>query len=97
MLGNDFGRELYHKYASGAPIVDFHNHLDVNDILEDRKHSNIAELWVCADKYKHRAMRIAGISERLITGKAPAKEKFQGMVRTYAVYDVQPSFPLVLP
>lgn len=77
MLGNDFGRELYHKYASGAPIVDFHNHLDVNDILEDRKHSNIAELWVCADKYKHRAMRIAGISERLITGKAPAKEKFQ--------------------
>ena len=76
LLDNDAARELYHSYAERSPIVDFHNHLDVNDLVNDIKHEDIGGFWVCADKYKHRAMRIAGVDERLITGNADNQEKF---------------------
>ena len=75
LLNDPLARKLY-KAASELPIVDFHNHLPVKDLTENRKFADIAELWVISDPYKHRAMRICGVPEQLITGNASNREKF---------------------
>ena len=76
LLESKAARDLYFGYAQDAPVVDFHNHLSVEDILSDRRFGDICSLWVAEDRYKHRAMRIAGMDESLITGDAPAHDKF---------------------
>lgn len=66
--------ELY-SWVKDLPIVDWHNHLDLGAIAADRPLGSLYEVWVKADPYKHRAMRICGVPERLITGDAPDAEK----------------------
>ena len=77
LLTTPLSRELYYDYAEKLPIIDFHNHLNVSDLINDRKFDNIAEIWLLGDPYKHRAMRILGIDEKYITGSASAQEKFK--------------------
>ena len=62
-------------WVKDLPIVDWHNHLDLTAIEEDRPFGSLYEVWVKPDPYKHRAMRICGVPERLITGDAPDAEK----------------------
>src|SRR5699024_4616116 len=59
------------------PIVDYHCHLDPQEIYEDRTYDNITQLWLGADHYKWRLMRSNGVAEPYITGSAPDREKFQ--------------------
>ena len=66
--------ELY-SWVKDLPIVDWHNHLDVGAIASDKPFGTLYEVWVKPDPYKHRAMRICGVPERLITGEAPEAEK----------------------
>ncbi len=68
--------------ASDLPIVDWHNHLDIRSLSEDAPLGSLYEVWVKADPYKHRAMRICGEPERLITGDAPEAEKWAAWKRT---------------
>lgn len=76
LLTTPLAKRLYEEAARDLPLIDFHNHLNVADIVSDRRFDNIAELWLLSDPYKHRAMRICGVPERLITGSADAKDKF---------------------
>lgn len=76
LLGSAMARRLYHQHAAGLPIVDFHSHMDPVALADDRRFETITGLWVSNDPYKHRAMRIAGVPERLITGDATDREKF---------------------
>ena len=64
------------------PIIDWHNHLDVKMLAEDKPLGSLYEVWVKADPYKHRAMRICGEPERVITGDAPESEKWAAWMRT---------------
>lgn len=82
MLHSAVARTLYHEFAAQLPIVDYHNHLDPRAIANDRRYADIGELWVVADPYKHRAMRINGIPERLISGDAASREKFDAWAAT---------------
>ena len=66
--------EIY-GWVKDLPIIDWHNHLDVGAIAADKPFGSLYEVWVKADPYKHRAMRICGVPERLITGNAPESEK----------------------
>lgn len=87
-IHNDFllttatARRLYHELAAGLPIIDYHNHLDARDLADDRRFDNIAQLWIATDPYKHRAMRIAGVPERFVTGAATDREKFDAWAAT---------------
>lgn len=83
LLTNDTACELFHSCAKGIPIIDYHNHLDVAAIASDKKYQNIGELWVTTDPYKHRAMRINGISEQQVSGNASDKEKFDAWAQTF--------------
>jgi len=77
---NDFAT-LY-SWVKELPIVDWHNHLDMKMLAEDKPLGSLYEVWVKADPYKHRAMRICGEPERLITGDAPEEEKWAAWTRT---------------
>ena len=46
----------------------------VEDIKTDRCFKSITELWISSDPYKHRLMRIYGVDEFYITGKATVNE-----------------------
>ena len=76
LLESEPARALYHDYAENAPIVDFHNHLSVSDICADRQFGDIAELWACTDMYKFRAMRLAGLDEKYMSGNVSPREKY---------------------
>ena len=87
-LHNDFllecraARILFHDYAAGMPIIDYHCHLPAEDIAVDRKFANVTRAWLEGDHYKWRAMRINGEDERFCTGDASDFEKFQAWGRT---------------
>ncbi|MDR1257485.1 MAG: glucuronate isomerase, partial [Spirochaetaceae bacterium] len=65
-----------HEAAAGQPIFDYHCHLSPQDIAENRRYGNLAEMWLSGDHYKWRAMRANGVDERLITGDADPYDKF---------------------
>lgn len=76
LLNSDIAKTLYNEYAKDLPIIDYHNHLSIKDLYEDKQFSDIAELWLVCDPYKHRAMRMCGVDEEYITGHKSNKEKF---------------------
>jgi glucuronate isomerase len=75
-------RELYHDFAKKERIVDYHCHLSPALIAANRNFNDLTEIWLQGDHYKWRAMRANGIDERLITGDASAREKFQAWAET---------------
>jgi glucuronate isomerase len=76
LLQHPFAVKLYHEYAKGMPIIDYHNHLPPAQIATDHRFANISRAWLAGDHYKWRAMRTLGIGEAYITGNAPDEEKF---------------------
>ncbi len=77
LLSNRHSRELYHGYAERLPIIDYHCHLPPAEIAQDKRWRDLADVWLGADHYKWRVMRTDGVPERLITGDAPGREKFE--------------------
>ncbi len=77
LLTSQLSKKLYEEVAKNLPIIDFHNHLSVEDITSNKEIENVAKLWVISDPYKHRALRILGFNEDLITGNADDFSKFQ--------------------
>jgi glucuronate isomerase len=73
---------LYHQFAEGQPICDYHCHLSPRDIAQNRQFKNLFEIWLEGDHYKWRAMRANGVPERYCTGAATPFEKFQAWAAT---------------
>ena len=82
LLQNDTARLLYHDYAAGMPIMDYHCHLSPAEVAADTRWDNIAQVWLYGDHYKWRTMRSNGIEERYCTGEATDREKFQKFAET---------------
>ncbi|MCL2773792.1 MAG: glucuronate isomerase [Oscillospiraceae bacterium] len=83
MLKSETAKILYHNYAENMPIIDYHCHINPKDIAEDKKYSNIAEIWLtCGDHYKWRAVRSNGYSEEYVTGNGSDYEKFSAWANT---------------
>lgn len=82
LLENEPARRLYHEHAAAMPICDYHSHLSPQEIAGNVQFDNLTELWLKGDHYKWRAMRIAGIDERRITGDASDRERFQAWAET---------------
>ena len=77
LLGSETARTLFHDYAEDCPIIDYHNHLNPREIYERRCYENLTQLWLEADHYKWRAMRVCGVAEHYVTGDASEYEKFE--------------------
>ncbi|WP_156291827.1 glucuronate isomerase [Oceanobacillus salinisoli] len=82
LLYNETARELFHNTAKNLPIIDYHNHLNQYEILEDKNFNNLSEVWLGGDHYKWRALRANGISEDYITGGKSDYEKFLAWSKT---------------
>ena len=85
-------RRRYHEFAARLPIIDYHNHLDPRELADDRQFENLTHLWIAGDPYKHRAMRIASVPERFITGDATDREKFDAWAATAPLIRGNPLF-----
>ncbi|MBQ3791525.1 MAG: glucuronate isomerase, partial [Clostridia bacterium] len=77
LLQNDVAKTLFHAYAEQLPIIDYHCHINPKEIYENKKYSNITELWLSGDHYKWRAIRSFGVPEKMITGDASDYDKFR--------------------
>ncbi|MQY76575.1 MAG: glucuronate isomerase [Spirochaeta sp.] len=82
LLHSESARRLYHEFAASMPIYDYHCHLPVREIAENRRFKNLTRIWLEGDHYKWSAMRIHGVDERLITGRASDYEKFAAWAET---------------
>src|SRR5215469_8899843 len=82
LLQGEAAKHLYHQYAEPEPIFDYHTHLPVKDIAENRRFNNLFEIWLEGDHYKWRAMRTAGVPEFYCTGDAEPYEKFLAWAKT---------------
>lgn len=75
LLGSKVAKQLYDEVEC-LPIIDYHNHLSIEDISNNKRFYDVYDLWIKPDPYKHRAMRMCGVEERYITGDASKEEKF---------------------
>lgn len=82
LLYNVTAKELYHNTAKDLPIIDYHNHLKQEEILQDKNFADIADIWLGGDHYKWRAMRANGVHEDYITGNKSGYEKFMKWAET---------------
>lgn len=81
LLQNDTAVELFRSVAD-LPIIDYHNHINPVDLVNNRQYANLTQLWLSLDPYKHRLMRINGVPEAQITGEASDRDKFQRWAET---------------
>ncbi len=75
LLSTERAKALYDS-VKALPIIDYHNHLSLADISQNRRFLDVYDLWIAPDPYKHRAMRMTGVEEYYITGGATNEEKF---------------------
>ena len=82
LLNTESAKMLYHNHAAKMPLCDYHCHVVVQEIFEDKKYKNLTEVWLSGDHYKWRCMRLNGVDERYITGDASDYEKFLAYAKT---------------
>lgn len=78
LLETETAKKLFHEHAAKMPIIDYHCHINPQEIPEDRQFKNITEVWLGGDHYKWRMIRSNGVDEKYITGdESTDREKFQ--------------------
>ena len=78
LLETETAKKLFHEHAAKMPIIDYHCHINPQEIAEDRQFKNITEVWLGGDHYKWRMIRSNGVDEKYITGdESTDREKFQ--------------------
>ncbi|MBQ9118703.1 MAG: glucuronate isomerase [Lachnospiraceae bacterium] len=83
LLSTETAKTLYHDYAAKMPIIDYHCHINPQEIAENRQFSTITQVWLGGDHYKWRQMRSNGVDESYITGKDTSDfEKFEKWAET---------------
>ena len=70
LLKTETAKKLYHQYAANMPIIDYHCHINPQEIAENKRFDNITQVWLYGDHYKWRLMRSNGVPEEEITGSA---------------------------
>lgn len=97
LLDTETAKTLYHEYAEGMPIIDYHCHLQPREIYEDKKFRNLAEVWLGAgdrygDHYKWRALRARGYTEDSISGPDDDYKKYAQFVESMPYFVGNPLY-----
>ncbi|MCR5356061.1 MAG: glucuronate isomerase [Lachnospiraceae bacterium] len=91
ILNNETAVHLFHDHAKDLPIIDYHCHLSPQEIYEDKRFDNLADIWFggrtgnggyAGDHYKWRLMRSNGMSEDMVTGRDYELKRFMGFADT---------------
>lgn len=76
LLSNETAQKLYFDYAATTPVLDYHCHINPQEIYEDRQFENITQVWLGGDHYKWRFMRSAVWMNTTSPGKLQTKKNF---------------------
>jgi glucuronate isomerase len=82
LLTGNAAQRLYHDFAAGLPVIDYHCHLPPDQIAGDILFENMSRAWLYGDHYKWRAMRANGVPEEYCTGDKSDLEKFEKWAET---------------
>ena len=52
LLQTETAKILYHNFAENMPIFDYHCHLPVKEIADNRNFENLTQIWLNGDHYK---------------------------------------------
>ena len=69
LLETPTAQRLFHEHAEKMPVIDYHCHINPQQIAQNYKFRNITDAWLSGDHYKWRMIRSNGVPEDLITGK----------------------------
>jgi glucuronate isomerase len=81
LLTTPAARKLYHEFAEGMPIIDYHCHLSPREIAENIGFRNVGHLMLGGDHYKWRAMAAYGIPDELIRGDVDDYARFKAYAK----------------
>jgi len=81
LLHTDSAKDLYHNHAKTHPTIDYHCHINPQEIAQNRHYTNITQLWLESDHYKWRLLRANGEDEKNITGNNPDYDKFTAFAK----------------
>ncbi len=76
LLHSKTAKRLFHEHAENMPVIDYHCHLNPQEIFEDKAFKNLFEVWLSGDHYKWRLMRANGVTEPYVTGDKNDFDKF---------------------
>ena len=48
LLSTQTAQKLYHEHAEKTPILDYHCHINPEEIAKDRQFENITQVWLAA-------------------------------------------------
>ena len=91
LLETNTAKHLYHEYAANLPLIDYHCHLNPQEIYEDRHFEDITQVWLggkmpdgsyAGDHYKWRLLRSNGAEEAYIRGEKTPYERFLKFAET---------------
>ena len=82
LLTGDTAARLYAACAD-LPIIDPHNHADVEEIWRNTNYTDIWEVEAATDHYVWELLRKRGVPERLVTGDATNQEKWLAMAEVF--------------
>ena len=101
LLETETARHLFHDWAEGLPLIDYHCHISPREIWEDRRFRDLTEVWLggrqpdgsyFGDHYKWRILRSDGAGEEYVTGNRPPWERF---LRFVQALEKAPGNPMV--
>ena len=101
LLETETARHLFHDWAEGLPLIDYHCHISPREIWEDRRFRDLTEVWLggrqpdgsyFGDHYKWRILRSDGAEEEYVTGDKPPWERF---LRFVQALEKAPGNPMV--
>ena len=69
LLETKTAQKLFFEHAAKMPIIDYHCHINPQEIADDKKFKNITEAWLGGDHYKWRLIRSNGTEEKDIMVK----------------------------
>jgi len=84
-------RDLY-STVKDLPIVDPHNHADVEEIVRNRHWTDIWQVEGATDHYVWELMRRRGVSEDQITGAASNLEKWRALASRFPEFAGNPTY-----
>ncbi|MBQ3011998.1 MAG: glucuronate isomerase [Clostridia bacterium] len=92
LLNTPHAAKLYHEHVADLPIFDLCCHLDASALAENKRITNITELWLYENPKIWELMRVCGVDERFITGNTSDFEKFRELCRVMPMLIGNPQY-----
>ena len=94
LLDSPAAKELYEE-VENLPIVDAHNHADLEEIVSNQPWEDIWQVEGATDHYVWELMRKRGIPEEQVTGKASNRSKWEALASVFPSLAGNPTYEWV--